>query len=65
MLKKVRFKICEIADFDICAVNPIDFAPMCQIPAIFIHAEDDELIKIENMQAVFSAYGGPNTKLKA
>ena len=64
MLKKVRFKICELADFDIASVNPVDFAPMCTIPAIFIHAEDDELINIKNMQAVFTAYGGENTKLK-
>ena len=64
MLKKIRRKIVELAGFDICVVNPVDFAPMCQIPAIFIHAADDELINIKNMNAVFSAYGGAKTKLE-
>ena len=44
-------------------LKPIDSSPKTKIPAIFIHAKDDQLINNKHSDMLFAVYGGKNKKL--
>lgn len=39
-------------------LKPVQYAPNCKIPAIFIHGQSDTLIPVEHSKEVHEAYGG-------
>ena len=61
------------ADFNILAkelvlkkikLKPIESAPKAKQPALFIHADNDELIDKKHSEMLINAYGGKIKKLK-
>ena len=44
---------------DLNTLKPVEHAPKCKMPALFIHACDDELIPMDHTEKNQSAYGGP------
>eukprot|EP00762_Andalucia_godoyi_P001753 ANDGO_07068.mRNA.1 Uncharacterized protein YqkD len=57
-IKAMRKSIKARAKFDIFECDPLQYAPLCFVPALFGHATGDEFVKIHHSEAVFSAYGG-------
>ena len=39
-------------------LRPIDYAPKCKVPAMFIHGIEDNFIEMTHTEQLFSAYGG-------
>lgn len=39
-------------------IKPIDYAPKCTVPVMFIHGIDDDFILMSHTEEIFSAYGG-------
>ena len=46
----------SLANFDINNVNPIQFAPKCQVPIRIIHAIHDSFINISHSRSLIQAY---------
>ena len=44
---------------DLNTLKPVEYAPNCKMPAMFIHACDDELIPMDHTEKNQNAYGGP------
>ena len=63
-LKIVRMTIKKKNDLDIEKLKPIDSAPKTFQPAIFIHANNDELINSHHSTMLFNAYAGKNKEFK-
>ena len=55
-LEKVRAHVQRSADFDMYSINPIDNIPQCDMPALFIHAKDDRLVRLHHSERLFSLY---------
>ena len=62
-LKIVRMTIRKKNGLDIERLKPIDSAPKTIQPAIFIHANSDELINNKHSDMLYNAYGGKDKKL--
>ena len=62
-LKIVRMTIRKKNGLDIEKLKPIDSAPKTKQPAIFIHANSDELINNKHSDMLFKVYGGKDKKL--
>jgi alpha/beta superfamily hydrolase len=63
-LKIVNMTIRKKNGLDIEKLKPIDSAPKTTQPAIFVHANNDELINNRHSEMLLNAYGGKNKKLK-
>ena len=63
-LKIVKMTIKKKNGLDIEKLKPIDSAPKSTQPAIFIHANDDELIDNKHSDMLISAYKGKDKTLK-
>lgn len=57
-LSFVRGSIKKRIGLDINDLKPVHFAPQCQVPALFIGAEQDELVRPYHTRLLYSAYGG-------
>ena len=44
---------------DLNNLKPVEFAKNCTIPALFVHACDDELIPMDHTERNQEAYAGP------
>ena len=62
-LKIVRMTIRKKNGLDIERLKPIDSAPKTMQPAIFVHANSDELINNKHSDMLYNAYGGKDKKL--
>ena len=62
-LKIVRMTIRKKNGLDIEKLKPIDSAPKTKQPAIFVHANGDELINSKHSDMLFKVYGGKDKKL--
>ena len=62
-LKIVGATIKKKNGLNIEKLKPIDSSPKTKIPAIFIHAKDDQLINNKHSDMLFAVYGGKNKKL--
>eukprot|EP00826_Nyctotherus_ovalis_P044945 TRINITY_DN4904_c0_g2_i1.p1 TRINITY_DN4904_c0_g2~~TRINITY_DN4904_c0_g2_i1.p1 ORF type:complete len:150 (-),score=44.39 TRINITY_DN4904_c0_g2_i1:157-606(-) len=49
----------ELYGFDLEKLNPVDGLEKVKIPAIFVHAINDNLIPISHSKMVYEKYGGP------
>lgn len=58
-IKQLRNKIKKLAHFDIDDVNPIDYVKQCKMPAVFIHAQKDNLVSPTHSKLLFESYPGP------
>ena len=56
-------KIKEKAGFDIAKVIPVDLAPMCFSPVLFIHGEQDSFINKSHTERLFAAYAGEDKQV--
>ena len=63
-LKIVRMTIKKKNDLDIEKLKPIDSAPKTFQPAIFIHANNDELINNHHSTMLLNAYAGKDKDFK-
>ena len=63
-LKIVNMTVRKKNGLDIEKLKPIDSAPKTKQPAIFVHANNDELINNRHSEMLLNAYGGKNKKLK-
>ena len=63
-LKIIRMTIKKKNGLDIEKLKPIDSAPESTQPAIFIHANDDELIDNKHSEMLINAYKGKDKILK-
>lgn len=64
VLSIIRSTILKKNGLDIDKLKPIDAAEKTFQPAIFIHAINDELIKVEHTIELFNKYGGQQKSLK-
>jgi pimeloyl-ACP methyl ester carboxylesterase len=55
---KIRDTIREKAGFDINELKPINMAPNCLQPALFLTAKGDDFVPCHHTQEVFEAYAG-------
>ena len=62
-IKIVKMTIRKKNGLDIEKLKPIDSAPKTKQPAIFIHANGDELINNKHSDMLFKVYGGKEKKL--
>ena len=60
-LKIIRNTIKSKNGLDISKLNPIEEVEKTYQPAIFVHAINDELIKVEHSINLFNNYGGPKS----
>ena len=44
-------------------LKPVESAPKCKCPALFLHAIDDTLIEMKHSQENFDAYGGEGKEI--
>ncbi|OQR96225.1 serine protease family S09X [Achlya hypogyna] len=51
------------ADVDLSVLRPVEFAPLCKVPALLIYGTKDEYIMPENAEALDAAYAGPHATL--
>jgi pimeloyl-ACP methyl ester carboxylesterase len=56
-------KIKEVAGFDIAKVVPIELAPMCFSPVLFIHGEQDDFIAKSHTERLFKEYSGEDKQV--
>ena len=56
-------KIKELAGFDIAKVVPVEVAPMCFSPALFIHGEQDDFINKSHTERLFKVYAGEDKQV--
>ena len=63
-IKIVKKTVLKKNGLDIELLKPIDFAPKTKIPAMFIHANNDDLINNKHSEMLINAYGGKNKKLR-
>ena len=40
-------------------LKPVEYAPKCTTPALFVHGVDDELIPMDHTERNQEAWGGP------
>ena len=40
-------------------LKPVEYAPKCMTPALFVHGVDDELIPMDHTERNQAAWGGP------
>ena len=64
VLKIVKKTIINKNGLDIDKLKPIESAPKAKQPALFIHADNDELIDKKHSEMLINAYGGKIKKLK-
>ena len=62
-IKIVKMTIRKKNGLDIEKLKPIDSAPKTKQPAIFIHANGDELINNKHSDMLYKVYGGKEKKL--
>ena len=62
-IKIVKMTIRKKNGLDIEKLKPIDSAPKTKQPAIFIHANGDELINNKHSDMLYKVYGGKDKKL--
>jgi len=55
-LEKVRTYVQRSAGFDMFSICPIDNIPQCDMPALFIHAKDDRLVRLRHSEDLFRLY---------
>ena len=55
---KIRETIKEKAGFDINALKPINMAPKCLQPGLFLTAKGDDFVPPHHTQEIFDAYAG-------
>ena len=48
---------------NLAELKPVDSAPKCKCPALFLHAIDDTLIPMTHSQENFDAYGGEGKQI--
>ena len=60
-LKIIKSTIKSKNGLDISKLNPIEEVEKTYQPAIFVHAINDELIKVEHSINLFNNYGGPKS----
>lgn len=58
-IKQLRNKIKQLAHFDIEEVSPADVVKNCKMPAVFIHAQTDNLVPPSHSKLLFESYPGP------
>ena len=63
-LKIIKMTVKKKNGLDIDRLKPIEVAPKTTQPAIFIHANDDELIDNKHSEMLKNAYGGKDKSLK-
>ena len=63
-LKFIKMTVKKKNGLDIDKLKPIEAAPKTTQPAIFIHANDDELIDNKHSEMLLNAYGGKDKSLK-
>lgn len=63
-IKAMRKSIIHRAHFDILEVDPLKWASMCFVPALFGHGEDDDFVRPHNTQVLVDAYGGDKNYIK-
>jgi alpha-beta hydrolase superfamily lysophospholipase len=63
-LKFIKMTVKKKNGLDIDKLKPIEVAPKTTQPAIFIHANDDELIDNKHSEMLLNAYGGKDKSLK-
>jgi len=44
-------------------LKPVAFAPKCKVPALFLHAVDDDFVSMTHTEENFEAYGGEKEAL--
>jgi len=57
-LKMIRKSILKRAFFDINQLTPVEHGKKCFVPALFVHAKDDELIGPHHSQLIYDTYIG-------
>lgn len=57
-LELIRARVRALADFDIMDLKPVEHAKRSYIPALFVHARDDDFISPTHSQLLFDAYSG-------
>ena len=62
MLWYIKRQIQSLAHFDIYSVSPLESAKTGNVPALFGHSSNDDLVPFEQGKAVFDAYACPDKK---
>ena len=60
ILKSIRKHVERLAGFDMFGVSPIDEVQLIDIPALFVHSRDDQLVNISHSESLFEAYPHPD-----
>eukprot|EP00917_Polyrhabdina_sp_WS-2016_P004255 GHVP01009736.1.p1 GENE.GHVP01009736.1~~GHVP01009736.1.p1 ORF type:complete len:392 (-),score=80.10 GHVP01009736.1:1794-2969(-) len=63
-LKLVKSSVKKEAGFSIDEVSPIDVLSKCKVAALFLAAENDEMISPEHAKALFQVHGGEIKEFK-
>lgn len=58
ILSTFRRRVRSLAHFDINDVVPLDYAPFCEAPVLFLHAREDTFVRSSHSEALFAAYAG-------
>ncbi|OQS06067.1 serine protease family S09X [Thraustotheca clavata] len=61
--KFVEKSVEKRADVDLSVLRPIEFAPLCKIPALIVYGTKDQYIMPDHAKTLDSKYAGPHTTL--
>lgn len=59
LLHLVDRSIQLLHNFSVFDLRPIDHVPQCNSPALFVHAENDQLVNFNHLEPLVSGYAGP------
>lgn len=59
LLHLVEKSVRLLQSFSIYDLKPINVVPRCHTPALFLHAECDQLVKVKHVEALIANYAGP------
>ena len=62
-LKMIQWSVDKHAKFNIRDLSPISYASNCNMPALFIHGEQDDFIKQHHSEDICEVYSGPKNLL--
>ncbi|EQC27780.1 hypothetical protein SDRG_14364 [Saprolegnia diclina VS20] len=61
--KWVEKSVEKRADVDLSVLRPVEFAPMCKVPALLVYGLKDEYIMPENALELDAKYAGPHATM--
>lgn len=63
ILQAIRKNVKKLAGFDMFEINPIERIENCDMPVLFIHSREDQLVSFSHSESLFAAYPHPDKTL--